>query len=870
MPDVVPDRAASSGVIDPREDVRRRAALLEAVAFAAERLSRAPSWDDAIEEALERIGLAAEVRRASLCENVEQESSGRGAKFCHEWSATSGKNAGDDDGAPAWRSHAGFERWAEELRSGRAVHGSVDTFPPEEREELARQGITSTAAVPVFVGPEWWGHLSLDETARRRRWSDADIEALRAAAAIIGAALDRRLAEEERADTEDRYQRLVERSPLGIVVHQQGRLVFANPAAAALLGASEPKELVGRSVLQFIHETSRPTVLARLQRLREGYDVPPQEEKLVRLDGSTVVVEATASALVVRGQHAVQVVIRDLSPDKRVARQLRTHSAYLEALHETTLGLIKRLDPQELLEAIVTRAASLVGTEHGYVYQVEPGDSEMEVRVGIGAFTDWKGYRLGRRQGAAGRVWQTGDPLVVVDYDTWEGRSATFPKGLFHAVVCVPLRSAGEVVGVLGLAHVEAHRAFGPEDVSILGRFAELASVTLDNARLYTEAQQELVARRKAEQALRFQAHLLDTVENAVVATGGGDAITYWNDFARRLLGWRQDEVLGKRFRDVVPVPQDVIEQVNRTTEEGGTWAGDFELSRRDGSIFIAFAKVSPIKGPAGSVEGLIGVLIDVTERRRAEEALRASLQREKEVSRRLIALDEMKTTFLEAVSHELRNPLAVILGVALTLERPDVELSEGRAHQLVDKLAGNARKLDRLLSDLLDLDRLSRGIMQPRLRPTDVSALVRQVLAGNDVSSDRSIRLVLSDVIVPAEPAKVERIVENLVANAVRHTPEGTPIWVRVESVSEGAVIAVEDAGPGVPAHLHDAIFEAFRQGTEGRRTSPGVGIGLSLVARFAELHGGRAWVEDRPGGGASFKVFLPSEPPSSTASAS
>jgi signal transduction histidine kinase len=196
-------------------------------------------------------------------------------------------------------------------------------------------------------------------------------------------------------------------------------------------------------------------------------------------------------------------------------------------------------------------------------------------------------------------------------------------------------------------------------------------------------------------------------------------------------------------------------------------------------------------------------------------------------------------------------------------LERNDVEFSEDRAQQLVEKLGGNARKLDRLLSDLLDLDRLSRGILQPRLRPTDVSALVRQVLAGNDVSGGRSIRLVLSDVIVPVEPAKVERIVENLVANAVRHTPEGTPIWVRVEKVEDGVIIAVEDAGPGVPAHLHDAIFEAFRQGTEGRRTSPGVGIGLSLVARFAELHGGRAWVEDRPGGGASFKVLLPSTPP-------
>jgi PAS domain S-box-containing protein len=460
-------------------------------------------------------------------------------------------------------------------------------------------------------------------------------------------------------------------------------------------------------------------------------------------------------------------------------------------------------------------------------------------------------------------VWQSGEQLVIADYDTWSGRAKTFPKGLFHAVVCVPLRSGGRVAGVLGVAHVEPNRTFSPQDVNVLTRFAELASVTLDNAKLYSDLQQELVARRRAEQALQFQAHLLDTVENAVIATDERNAITYWNDFARRLLGQRPDEVIGKRFRDVVPVPDAVAEDVNRTTEAGETWAGDFELARRDGTTFIAFARVSPIRNPDGSIAGQIGVIIDVTERRRAEEALRASLQREKDVSKRLIALDEMKTTFLEAVSHELRNPLSVILGVALTLEKHEVEFSEERARQLMDKLSGNARKLDRLLSDLLDLDRLSRGILHPRLRPTDVSALVRQVLAGSDVSGGRSVRLVLSDVIVPVEPAKVERIVENLVANAVRHTPDGTPIWVRVEQVPDGVVIAVEDAGPGVPAHLHDAIFEAFRQGGDGRRPSPGVGIGLSLVARFAELHGGRAWVEDRPGGGASFKVFLPARHP-------
>jgi signal transduction histidine kinase len=112
-------------------------------------------------------------------------------------------------------------------------------------------------------------------------------------------------------------------------------------------------------------------------------------------------------------------------------------------------------------------------------------------------------------------------------------------------------------------------------------------------------------------------------------------------------------------------------------------------------------------------------------------------------------------------------------------------------------------------------------------------------------------------------DPAKVERIVENLLANAARHTPPDTPVWVRVARQDQGVLIAVEDAGGGVPPQLRATLFEPFRQGPEVPTHAPGVGIGLTLVARFAELHGGRAWVEERPGGGSSFRVLLPDPPP-------
>jgi signal transduction histidine kinase len=133
------------------------------------------------------------------------------------------------------------------------------------------------------------------------------------------------------------------------------------------------------------------------------------------------------------------------------------------------------------------------------------------------------------------------------------------------------------------------------------------------------------------------------------------------------------------------------------------------------------------------------------------------------------------------------------------------------------------------------------------------VSEAREELLEGHPVS------LELRPVQVVADAAKVERIVENLLANAARHTDPGTPIWVRVTHGERGALLCVDDAGPGVPAEQRESIFRPFERGPGGDSYTPGSGVGLALVAQIASLHDGHAWVEDRAGGGASFRVLLP-----------
>jgi PAS domain S-box-containing protein len=311
-------------------------------------------------------------------------------------------------------------------------------------------------------------------------------------------------------------------------------------------------------------------------------------------------------------------------------------------------------------------------------------------------------------------------------------------------------------------------------------------------------------------------------------------------------------------------------EQTNQT---GEPFSGDYRMRTADGQVRWVRDEAVLIRAGDGRPLFWQGILTDITTSQLTAERLAealdreqeaahqfaAALERERAAAEHLRAVDEMKTTFLQAVSHDLRTPLTTILGIALTLEHHAAGLPTSDLADLLHRLSGNARKLDRLLGDLLDLDRLARDTLTPRRQLVDLGALVHRVVDDAGVRDEHPVVVDAPPLQLAADAPKLERIIDNLLINAVKHTPAGTTIWVRLGAQDDGVLLAVEDEGPGVPAQLHEEIFQPFRQGRTITDHAPGSGIGLALVAQFAGLHGGRAWVQDRPGGGASFRVFLP-----------
>ncbi|HSL12564.1 MAG TPA: ATP-binding protein [Actinomycetota bacterium] len=237
----------------------------------------------------------------------------------------------------------------------------------------------------------------------------------------------------------------------------------------------------------------------------------------------------------------------------------------------------------------------------------------------------------------------------------------------------------------------------------------------------------------------------------------------------------------------------------------------------------------------------------------------RLRIAHQAEESDDLREMNEVKDTLLHAVSHDLKGPLSGILGAVQTIRRRgELELTPAEVNDLYGVIEEAGTKANRLVDDLLDLDRLKRGQLRPERTPTDVGALARDVVRGCDALAGHPVRIDADDVLVSIDAPKVERVIENLVANAGRHTPPGTPIHVTVRRRTDGVRLEVADEGPGVPDAIKELVFEAFEQGDHNHG---GVGIGLSLVRRFAELHGGQAYVDDADGGGALFVVDLPGE---------
>ncbi|HVQ38159.1 MAG TPA: PAS domain S-box protein [Pyrinomonadaceae bacterium] len=378
----------------------------------------------------------------------------------------------------------------------------------------------------------------------------------------------------------------------------------------------------------------------------------------------------------------------------------------------------------------------------------------------------------------------------------------------------------------------------------------------------------DITERKRAEEEIRFQAHLLNAVDQAVIATDLEGTVIFWNSFAEKLYGWPAAEALGANVLDMMPSPdlrEEAVSILARLTS-GHSWAGEFEVQRRDGTFFPALVNDSPILNDKGELIGIVGVSVDNTERRRAEKEREDLLLREREARAEAESANRLKDEFLATLSHELRNPLNVVIGYSEILRRAD----ESQPHSFVVKAAEtirrNALAQAQLVADLLDLSRLQMGKLSLDRTPVSLSTVIKEAVETvSDEVKAKDIRLSVhldSEIlVVEGDSVRLGQIAWNLLNNAVKFTPAKGEIRITLKHLGDDARLVVEDSGLGIAPEFLPHVFEIFRQAdASSSRRQGGMGIGLALVKQLAELHDGRVQADSvGVGHGAQFTVWLP-----------
>lgn len=407
----------------------------------------------------------------------------------------------------------------------------------------------------------------------------------------------------------------------------------------------------------------------------------------------------------------------DLSSiDPAVQRQ----NASLRALHETALGLLDKIDKEELLETIIERAATITGTVHGYIYLLDPEQQVMQMRVGKGFFFGQLGRTVRIGEGMGGAVWQAEAPVLVADYSTWPGRLMDPSLDGLRCIVGIPLKSDRQVQGVIGLAHVDPQKSFDHEDVIVLERFAALALLALEKATLYSKVTRELAERKKAEARIReseqrYRSFLESSPDPIVVYDMKGEA-TYVNPAFEQTFGFSRHELLGKQI-DFVPEQSWPETKAAIDRMLSGKTITMFETKRlaRGGQILDVQISSTLLQDQNVGHIGNIVTLRDISARKRAEEALQHYHgQLEELVQERTAELADANRRLKQQVDERERAK------AALRAQSSHLEEVNTALRVLLKKREEDKREVqENVLSNIKELilpylSRLRRGRLEP------------------------------------------------------------------------------------------------------------------------------------------------------------
>ncbi len=557
--------------------------------------------------------------------------------------------------------------------------------------------------------------------------------------------------EGEQRESEERFRTLVSHSSDIIsIIDNAGIIRYVSPSVINILNY-DPADLAGKNTLDFIHPDEVPTmrkfflvllrnpgrISSRKLRLRSSEgdwrlfdvnfknlledpairgivvnfrDITERKEYENQLREYRQNLEVMVHQRTEELSRANEQLTREIAERREAEARLREHSRYLLALHNTALSIIDRLDIMELLHTVVENASLLLNAPHGYLALTNDEGTALVTRVGIGVFNTRIGDAFIPGQGLCGSVWASAETMPITSYRDYPNRVPGTDLDALGAMVAAPLKSQGKVMGVIGMGRDGGNGSFDDSEIAILTRFAELASLALDNAMLYDRLQQELAERRRAEESLwesnQKYRTILESIEDGYYEVDLRGAMTFMNSSLCRILGYAMEELMHMDYRKYMDQKNkaEVFRVFNQVFSDGRPRKSfEWELIRKDGQHIVVDASVSLITDRQGRRTGFRGVLRDISERKQFEQSLKFLAHHDvlTGLPNRILFIDRLE----QAIAQAGRN-FSLMAVLFLDLDNFK-EVNDGLGHDAGDQLLKEAA--GRLQESIREIDTVAR-----------------------------------------------------------------------------------------------------------------------------------------------------------------
>jgi len=513
-------------------------------------------------------------------------------------------------------------------------------------------------------------------------------------------------------------------------------------------------------------------------------------------------------------------------PDFRVRQR--------DYLLEISRSITEELDLNKLLSRIVHLSAEILAGHAGLI-ALRQSDGSLQIASSFGIQPDF----LTHLKPLLADIPEHGDSarfqLPEVNRRLQRITEAT-SMGLLTCVG-LPLIAQSEVLGAIFV--FRSYRGpFSRGDRDLLQSFASQAAIAVHNARLYT---------RVAEQNQHLDA-IVESSADGIFILDPGLRFERFNRSCSRLTGYSPEEVIGKEHDEIIVWRS---RQHGQTLQEAGaggwplsansTLYTEGDLRRRDGGTISLGITYAPTLSESGKLMSIVANMRDITKFREAEE---------------------LKSTFISIISHELRTPVALIKGYVGTLRREDADWDPEIIDDSLQVIEEEADRLAGLIDDLLDASRLQAGALMLDFSEVAIDTIARRLVERFRTQSERhSFEVSFSPdfPLVVADEGRLTQVLSNLLSNAVKYSPDGGKVTIRGSRPPGEIVVCVSDEGTGIAREDLPRVFDRFYRSSAAARKTKGAGLGLFLAKAVVEAHGGRIWVDDQIGGGARICFSLP-----------